>query len=145
MLKVNMENIWHLFIVSFVSGFPNVVGAVDGTFIQIIAPKENEPDFLNRKGFHSINVQVNNLASFVKKSTNYNSGWIWGKYSLFIFHLLTANPIHVYTMKLNYRQINHGLRKWSWKMVKNSIGYEEPIYNNTWWYGNDNFRAIICQ
>ena len=39
-------------------GFPNVLGCVDGTFVRIIAPSENEPDFLNRKGFNSLNVQV---------------------------------------------------------------------------------------
>lgn len=41
-----------------VAGFPNVLGCVDGTFIRIIAPSENEPDYVNRKGFHSLNVQA---------------------------------------------------------------------------------------
>lgn len=39
-------------------GFPNVLGCIDGTFIRIIAPNENDPDCVNRKGFHSLNVQV---------------------------------------------------------------------------------------
>ncbi|XP_056018427.1 putative nuclease HARBI1 isoform X2 [Ostrea edulis] len=29
------------------AGFPNVLGAIDGTLISIIAPKENEPEFRN--------------------------------------------------------------------------------------------------
>lgn len=41
-----------------VAELPNVVGAVDGTHIPIIAPKNIEHLFVNRKNFHSINVQV---------------------------------------------------------------------------------------
>ncbi|XP_041372129.1 putative nuclease HARBI1 [Gigantopelta aegis] len=40
------------------SGFPNVVGCIDGTQVQIQAPTQNEHEFVNRKGYHSINVQV---------------------------------------------------------------------------------------
>lgn len=35
-------------------GFPQTVGAVDGTHIAIIRPVENATDYYNRKGFHSI-------------------------------------------------------------------------------------------
>ena len=37
--------------------FPETIGCIDGTQIRIIAPSKNESDFVNRKGFHSINVQ----------------------------------------------------------------------------------------
>ena len=37
--------------------FPGIIGCIDGTQIRIIAPRNNESDFVNRKGFHSINVQ----------------------------------------------------------------------------------------
>nr|CAI5865444.1 unnamed protein product [Callosobruchus analis] len=39
-------------------GFPGVVGAVDGTHIAILKPEVEEHNFINRKGFHSLNVQV---------------------------------------------------------------------------------------
>ena len=39
-------------------GFPGVIGCVDGTHIKIQAPHENKNDFVNRKGFHSINEQA---------------------------------------------------------------------------------------
>ena len=39
-------------------GFPGVIGCVDGTHVRIQAPTANENDFVNRKGFHSINVQA---------------------------------------------------------------------------------------
>lgn len=41
-----------------ISGFPNVIGCIDGTQVPILAPSVNEADYVNRKGFHSINVQV---------------------------------------------------------------------------------------
>lgn len=43
------------------SGFPRVIGAIDGTHICINAPKENPADYINRKGFHSIQLQVDNI------------------------------------------------------------------------------------
>ena len=39
------------------AGFPCVIGCVDGTHVRIISPTESEPDYVNRKGYHSINVQ----------------------------------------------------------------------------------------
>ena len=39
-------------------GFPGVIGCIDGTHIRIQGPSAHESDFVNRKGFHSINVQA---------------------------------------------------------------------------------------
>lgn len=41
-------------------GFPGVLGVIDGTHITITALRKNiEYMYVNRKGLHSINVQVN--------------------------------------------------------------------------------------
>ncbi|KAK3859062.1 hypothetical protein Pcinc_034785 [Petrolisthes cinctipes] len=40
------------------SGFPGVVGAIDGTHVRIVAPRVDEHLYVNRKRYHSINVQV---------------------------------------------------------------------------------------
>ncbi|XP_029667282.1 putative nuclease HARBI1 [Formica exsecta] len=40
------------------SGFPKTIGAIDGTHIRIDAPKENPVDYINHKGFHSIQLQL---------------------------------------------------------------------------------------
>ena len=37
---------------------PNVLGAVDGTLIKILAPSKNEQSYVCRKGFHALNVQA---------------------------------------------------------------------------------------
>lgn len=41
-----------------IAGFPGVVGVIDGTHIRIVAPREYEAEFVNRKRFHSINTQL---------------------------------------------------------------------------------------
>lgn len=41
-----------------IKGFPNVIGAVDGTHVGIKAPVTNSFAFVNRKQYHSVNVQV---------------------------------------------------------------------------------------
>lgn len=38
--------------------FPNVIGFIDGTRVRILAPSTDENAYVNRKGFHSINVQA---------------------------------------------------------------------------------------
>ena len=42
------------------------LGGVDGTHIAIISPKENEPAFVNRKQYHSINTMVSAFLVFKK-------------------------------------------------------------------------------
>lgn len=39
-------------------GFPGVIGAVDRTHVKIAVPKEHSDSYINRKGFHSIQLQV---------------------------------------------------------------------------------------
>ena len=41
-----------------IGGFPGVVGAIDGTHIRLISPKEYEAEYVNHNNHHSINTQV---------------------------------------------------------------------------------------
>ena len=47
-----------------IAGMPGVVGVIDGTNIQIIAPSIDEDVFVNRKKVHSINTQIAFDATF---------------------------------------------------------------------------------
>ena len=40
-----------------IAGFPGVLGCIHGTHIPVIAPSRDECAYINRKNFHSINVQ----------------------------------------------------------------------------------------
>ncbi|CAH2088329.1 unnamed protein product [Euphydryas editha] len=39
-------------------GFPKIIGAIDGTHIRINATKEDQRAYVNRKGYHSIHLQL---------------------------------------------------------------------------------------
>ena len=41
-----------------VAEFPGIVGCVDGSHILIVAPHLDELVYVNRKGFHSLNIQA---------------------------------------------------------------------------------------
>lgn len=41
-----------------IGDMPDVIGVIDGTHVQIVAPKEYEYAYVSRKGYHSINVQI---------------------------------------------------------------------------------------
>lgn len=37
---------------------PNILGCIDCTHVAIVTPTEHAVQYLNRKGYHSINVQI---------------------------------------------------------------------------------------
>ena len=55
------------------SRLPNIVGLIDGTQVQIVAPSENEDIYVNRHNYHSINVQV--ICDYDCKITNIVARW----------------------------------------------------------------------
>lgn len=56
-----------------IAGFPNVIGAIDCTHIAIKAPSEEEFAYVNRKHFHSINVQI--ICDAQMRLTNIVARW----------------------------------------------------------------------
>ncbi|XP_052248633.1 putative nuclease HARBI1 [Dreissena polymorpha] len=51
-LNRNKQGFFHI------ARFPNVIGVIDGTHVQIQAPSIDEPMYVNRMGYHSINTQI---------------------------------------------------------------------------------------
>ncbi|XP_052258927.1 putative nuclease HARBI1 [Dreissena polymorpha] len=56
-----------------IAGFPNVIGLIDGTHVRIQRPKNHEADFINRKGYHSLNVQM--VCDHSKKVRSLTAKW----------------------------------------------------------------------
>ncbi|CAG2189072.1 unnamed protein product [Mytilus edulis] len=54
-------------------GMPDVVGAIDGTHIVIPGPNQHQENYINRKGYHSIVVQV--VCDHEMKYMSVNNGW----------------------------------------------------------------------
>ncbi|XP_056001720.1 putative nuclease HARBI1 [Ostrea edulis] len=84
-----------------VAGFPGIVGSIDGTHVQIIAPSVDENEFINRHHYHSINVQVVFDASY--KILDIVAKWPGSTYDSRILresglHVLFENnhiPLHI--------------------------------------------------
>lgn len=72
------------------SGFPNVIGAIDCTHIAIRAPSESEFVYVNRKNVHTINVQIICDPSMVL--TNLVARWPGSTHDSFISVTLRSVP-----------------------------------------------------
>ncbi|XP_062607335.1 putative nuclease HARBI1 [Saccostrea cucullata] len=66
-----------------IANFPGVIGAVDGTLVPILSPKEDEFAFVCRKGFHALNVQ--GVVDATLRFTNYVCKWPGSVHDSFIF------------------------------------------------------------
>lgn len=56
-----------------IANFPNVVACVDGTHVKILCPPQEEYAYVNRKGYHSINVQL--MCDATLRIVNYVVRW----------------------------------------------------------------------
>ena len=65
------------------SGFPRVIGAIDGSHIPIKAPSRDEEIYINRKRFHSLNIQVVSDAN--RKILSYNVNYPGSTHDAFIW------------------------------------------------------------
>ncbi|XP_042210294.1 putative nuclease HARBI1 [Homarus americanus] len=66
-----------------IRNLPRVIGAIDGTHIPIKAPIENEGTYVNRKRYHSLNVQV--VCNADGLITNYSTKYPGCKHDAFIW------------------------------------------------------------
>ncbi|KAF2901644.1 hypothetical protein ILUMI_04539 [Ignelater luminosus] len=77
-------------------GFPGVIGCIDCTHIAIVAPKENDalhPEhiYINRKNYHSINVQL--ICDHNLKILNVNARYPGSTHDAYIWHNSAIQPL----------------------------------------------------
>ncbi|XP_062584804.1 putative nuclease HARBI1 [Saccostrea cucullata] len=65
------------------SRFPNILGCIDGTHVPIRTPKQDEHLYVNRKNFHSINVQ--GVCDSDLRFTNLVAKWPGSSHDSFIW------------------------------------------------------------
>ena len=85
------------------AGFPSVIGCVDGFHVKIITPSENERDFINRKGWHSINVQA--MTSPTCKFIDAIVKWPGSTHDSFVFRFSDVKQF----LDENHLEISDGL------------------------------------
>ena len=71
------------------SGFPLLIGSIDGTHVPILAPPQNEDVFVNRKNFHSINIQA--ISDCNLKFIDIIAKWPGGTHEAFIWRSSGVN------------------------------------------------------
>jgi len=114
-----------------VARFPGVLGCVDGTHIPIIAPSEDEYAYVNRKNFHSINVQA--VCDFNMIFTDVVAKWPGSHHDSFI---LSSSAI-CYRFELGeygngwlLGDSGYGLKQWLITPIANPATTEERQFNN---------------
>ncbi len=60
-----------------IAGCPSVVAVIDETHVRIIALSENEDAYVNRKRYHSINVQVFGLLVHFRNKVDQHKQMTW--------------------------------------------------------------------
>lgn len=84
-----------------VSGIPGVIGVVDGTHVAIQGPRQNEPAYVNRKLYHSINCQV--VADRTYKIFDIVAKWPGGTHDSFIWRYSSVRE------RLNNREFGESI------------------------------------
>ncbi|XP_059915803.1 putative nuclease HARBI1 [Gadus macrocephalus] len=113
------------------AGFPNVIGAVDCTHIAIKAPSQDEFVYVNRKHFHSINVQV--ICDAQMQLLNIVARWPGSTHDSFILtNSMVRNRLEAGTVRDGWLLGDRGypLRTWLMTPLTNPNTDQERRYND---------------
>ncbi|XP_050309680.1 putative nuclease HARBI1 [Anthonomus grandis grandis] len=83
------------------TGFPGILGAIDCTHVAILAPNEEEHNYLNRKNFHSKNVQL--ICDYDLRILNVNAQFPGATHDAFIWR----NSFVKQHLERSYNQGDH--------------------------------------
>ena len=84
-------------------GFPSCIGAIDGFHVRICTPHEDENDYVNRKGWHSINCQA--IIDADLKFVNAVARWPGGTHDSFV---LQTSRVYDH-LEANHTLLDHGV------------------------------------
>ncbi|KAJ8912701.1 hypothetical protein NQ315_012255 [Exocentrus adspersus] len=119
--------------------FPGVLGCIDCTHVAIVKPKEEEHNFLNRKGYHSLNVQI--ICDARMKILNINANFPGASHDSFIWRQSQVRDFLL-------QQYHNGEMRGTWLL--GDAGYPlEPILmvpvQNPGAGGEENFNIGLRQ
>ncbi|XP_061193223.1 putative nuclease HARBI1 [Saccostrea echinata] len=84
--------------------FPNVIGCIDGTHVRIVAPSNDENAYVNRKGYHSLNIQA--VCDHEGRFTNVNASWPGSVHDA---HIFRTSQIRTYMEDEDKGGFDHGI------------------------------------
>ncbi|KAK0144348.1 putative nuclease HARBI1 [Merluccius polli] len=114
-----------------IAGFPNVIGAIDCTHIAIKAPSEGEYAYVNRKHFHSLNVQV--ICDAQMRLTNIVARWPGATHDSFVLtNSSVGNRLEAGRVCDGWLigDSGYALRPWLLTPLANPLTVREQRYNN---------------
>ena len=115
-----------------VAGFPGILGCLDCTHIPIIAPADDEYSYVNRKGFHSINVQA--ICNANMEFTNVTARWPGGNHDSYILKNSSVGQ-HFDADGFGEGWLlgdsGYGLKKWLMTPFSNPSTLPEKKYNSS--------------
>uniref|UniRef100_A0A3Q3E7K5 DDE Tnp4 domain-containing protein n=1 Tax=Labrus bergylta TaxID=56723 RepID=A0A3Q3E7K5_9LABR len=116
-----------------IAAFPNKIGAIDCTHIAIKGPSNKEFNYVNRKGFHSINVQIICDATLLLLNVNSSVG---------VRHQETA-PEYVLN-HISSEDQGYPLKPWLMTPLANPRTHQEQNYNRAQAVcGGNTFYALL--
>ncbi|CAL1689734.1 unnamed protein product [Lasius platythorax] len=132
-MNYNKNRFWQKF------NFPNAIGCIDCTHIKIFPPKTDDLDqperiFVNRKGYHSLNVQLICDADY--KIIHVDSKWPGSTHDSFIWNQCNVQPLMRVLYERNQRffligDSGYALRPWMMTPITNAAPHTpEEYYTN---------------
>ncbi|KAL2095648.1 hypothetical protein ACEWY4_007796 [Coilia grayii] len=121
---VNQANIKAQF--AAIAGFSNVIGAIDCTHIAIKAPSEGEYAYVNRKHFHSINIQI--ICDAQMRLTNIVAGATHD--SFILTNGVVGNRLEAGRVRNGWLLCGYALRMWLLTPLANPQTVREQRYND---------------
>lgn len=119
--RVNADTFYRM------ANFPGIIGLIDGTHVRIQAPPENEEQFVNRKRYHSINVQI--VVNAKSEIINVNAQWPGSVHDSRILRESGLDEVLENTEGHLLGDSGYPLRRWLMTPFLRPRNHEEEHYN----------------